>query len=166
MNYDVRSVADERITALASLRFSTTDMTMVLEQVTRTATDLMPASLGSSLILWDPDGESYVTAASTVPEQDIGATTTAVRRRAGATRWIIDNRAPLVVEDTADHPLGDGGLVDDFGIRSFVGAPVGDDEREEEAKNLGDDQLLTETELPDGNVAKVYETERAMSGQM
>ena len=37
----------------------------------------------------------------------------------------------------------------------------GDEEREEEAKNLTDDQLLTEAELPDGTVVKVYETDRA-----
>ncbi len=37
----------------------------------------------------------------------------------------------------------------------------GDEERENEAKNLSDDQLLCETELPGGKVAKVYETERA-----
>ena len=37
----------------------------------------------------------------------------------------------------------------------------GDDEREAEAKNVSDDQLLCETELPDGTVAKVYETETA-----
>ena len=37
----------------------------------------------------------------------------------------------------------------------------GDEEREEEAKNLSDDQLLTEAELSDGTVVKVYETDRA-----
>ena len=37
----------------------------------------------------------------------------------------------------------------------------GDEEREEEARNLSDDQLLTEAELPDGTVVKVYETDRA-----
>ncbi len=37
----------------------------------------------------------------------------------------------------------------------------GDEEREQEAKNLSDDQLLTEIELADGAVAKVYETEKA-----
>jgi len=37
----------------------------------------------------------------------------------------------------------------------------GDEEREEEAKNLSNDQLLTEAELPDGTVVKVYETDRA-----
>ena len=37
----------------------------------------------------------------------------------------------------------------------------GDEEREEEAKNLSDDQLLTEAELPDGTAVKVYETDRA-----
>ena len=37
----------------------------------------------------------------------------------------------------------------------------GDEEREDEAKNLTDDQLLTEAELPDGTAVKVYETDRA-----
>ncbi len=37
----------------------------------------------------------------------------------------------------------------------------GDEEREEEAKNLSDDQLLTSTLLEDGTTVKVYETDRA-----
>ena len=37
----------------------------------------------------------------------------------------------------------------------------GDEEREAEAKNLGDDQLLCETDLENGTMAKVYETDRA-----
>lgn len=37
----------------------------------------------------------------------------------------------------------------------------GDDERKEEADNLSEDQLLCEAPLPDGSVAKVYETDRA-----
>ena len=37
----------------------------------------------------------------------------------------------------------------------------GDEEREAEAKNLTDDQLLCEAQLTDGNIAKVYETDRA-----
>jgi DNA topoisomerase-3 len=37
----------------------------------------------------------------------------------------------------------------------------GDEEREAEANNLSDDQLLCETTLADGSAAKVYETDRA-----
>ena len=37
----------------------------------------------------------------------------------------------------------------------------GDEEREAEAKNLGDDQLLCEADLENGTMAKVYETDRA-----
>ncbi len=37
----------------------------------------------------------------------------------------------------------------------------GDEEREEESKNLTDDQLLTEASLEDGTTVKVYETDKA-----
>ena len=37
----------------------------------------------------------------------------------------------------------------------------GDEEREQESKNLSDDQLITETTLDDGTKVKVYETDRA-----
>ena len=37
----------------------------------------------------------------------------------------------------------------------------GDEEREQESKNLSDDQLLTEATLDDGTKVKVYETDRA-----
>ncbi|MED5456290.1 MAG: DNA topoisomerase III [Verrucomicrobiota bacterium] len=37
----------------------------------------------------------------------------------------------------------------------------GDEEREQESKNLSDDQLLTEASLDDGTKVKVYETDRA-----
>ena len=37
----------------------------------------------------------------------------------------------------------------------------GDEEREQESKNLSDDQLITEAALDDGTKVKVYETDRA-----
>ena len=37
----------------------------------------------------------------------------------------------------------------------------GDEEREEESKNLTDDQLLTEASLEEGATVKVYETDKA-----
>lgn len=124
-----RPVTGDRLLALASLTLSSRNLQHSLDEVARVTTELLPATFGASVILWDASAETYTLASSTVPGQEPGLPAQAVRTRNGATRWIIDRGEPLVVSDTSTHPLGNGKLIRDFNVPSFVGVPI---QREQE----------------------------------
>ena len=117
-----------RLAALAELVLPPQGVQPLLMRIAEVATELLPA-YGASVILWDERTEAYTVSSTTVPGQQVGTITTTVRRQGGATRWIIDNREPLIVTDTASHQLGGGRLIEEHGVRSFVGLPLLDGDR-------------------------------------
>jgi len=121
--------SNDRLIALASIGLSNHDSPAVLEQIADIAARLLPASLGASVILWNSAIESYTSAASRVSGQESTAPVSAIRNRADATRWIIDNAEQLVIEDAKRHPLGGGSLIQDHGVGAFIGMPIVADDR-------------------------------------
>ncbi|MBT8198425.1 MAG: GAF domain-containing protein, partial [Acidimicrobiia bacterium] len=113
-----------RLMALASLELVPGDPQRLLDQIAGVATALLSATLGASVITWNPQTEEYVTAASTVPGQERRAVATSVRRTGGMTRAIIDSRRPMIVTDTTTSEGNNGRLIDEYGIRAFVGVPI------------------------------------------
>lgn len=130
---DTPSADARRAARLAALAGTTLDpfapSDEVLLQICDVATDFFPASKGASVVLWDDVGEEFTTAASTVPGQERDDPARRVRRSGGATRWIIDNRQPVVVPDTRDDPFGAGEMIDDYGIGAYIGYPIVVDHR-------------------------------------
>lgn len=111
-----------RYAALAELRLvGEVTLDAVLRQVVAAATDLLPATLGSSIVLWDPGRQEFTVGATTVA--DPPGVSPQSRRSDGATRWIADRQQPLVVTNTHHDPFGVPGMVAD-GVRSYAGVPV------------------------------------------
>ncbi len=111
-----------RYAALAELRLvGEVTLDAVLRQVVAAATDLLPATLGASIVLWDPGRQEFTVGATTVadPESVSGRS----RRSDGATRWIVDQQQPLVVTNTHHDPFVADGMIAD-GVRSYAGVPV------------------------------------------
>ncbi len=115
-----------RMAALAGLDLLTGEsLPDVLARVASAAMSLLPASLGASVILWNPDRGSFTTAASTVPGQTGETSARRVRRKAGASRWIVDHLEPLIVPDVAaDQRLDHNPMVTEYGIRAYAGLPL------------------------------------------
>jgi PAS domain S-box-containing protein len=99
------------------------ELQIVLERVARVVTEVLPAA-GASVILYDEKAQEFVVSASTVPGQNPASGKDRVRKTGGATRWIIENRQPLVVSDVRNDPHGANPMLTEYGLQSYVGMPL------------------------------------------
>ena len=100
------------------------ELRAVLDQIVQHVTRLLPASGGASVILWDAGQQQFDLCATTVPHQSAQEAARRIRRRGGATRWIIDHREALVVPDVHDDPRGANPMLAQFGLRAYAGFPL------------------------------------------
>ena len=115
--------------ALASIELSISqaaELETVLETIIKSCTELLPATHGASMILWDKEGEKFNTSASTVPGLESGKFANQTRAKGGATHWILNNNQPLVVKDVRDDPFREGRIMPDYGAKAYVGLPLVD----------------------------------------
>jgi PAS domain S-box-containing protein len=117
----------DRQAALAAIELSINqphELQNVLEEVVVRNTELLPASHGASIILWDDEKEMFHVSATTVPELESGAFTRDTRSSGGVTRWILDNAKPVVISDVSEDPFRAGRTMPDHGVRAYAGVPL------------------------------------------
>lgn len=115
----------ERLAGLAELDLvASGSVESVLDAVAQAATELLPATRGASVILWNAASAEYEMASSTVPGQGRATALNEVRAEGGATRWVLDNEAPLIVDDVSQHQLATNKMLVDYGIGAFVAVPI------------------------------------------
>lgn len=117
----------QRQSALADMELvlsTETELQNALENIVQVATDLLPATGGASVILWDERQQAFVQSAATVPGQAPQMTRQRVRQQGGATRWIIDHREPLVVSDIQADPFGANPVLAEYGLKAYAGMPL------------------------------------------
>lgn len=101
------------------------DLQIMLDRTVKFVTDSLKANGGSSVVLWDKHSETFVQSSSTVKQQtDKQIAANRVRQKGGATRWIIDNRQTLVVEDVKDDPFRANSILHEYGIQAYIGTPL------------------------------------------
>lgn len=100
-----------------------TETAVVLDQVTRSAQSLLPAS-EASLILWDAAHEKFSVSSSTVAEQPPQYAERRVRRQGGASRWIVDHQEPVVVGDIEHDPFSAAEILREGDFRAYLGVPI------------------------------------------
>lgn len=116
-----------RQSALADLQLAINQpaqLQALLESIVDVVTRLLPASVGSSIILWDDTRQDFVTSATTVPQQESRMVAQRVRRHGGATRHVVSTGQPVVVADVAEDPFGANPMTHEYGVRSYVGVPL------------------------------------------
>jgi PAS domain S-box-containing protein len=116
-----------RLAALAGLELAVNEqreLQAVLDRAVRIVTDLLPASGGASVILWDATKESFTVSSSTVPGQEANLGAKRVRVQGGASRWIVDRRQPMIVPDIREDPFSANRLLPDFGLQAYAGVPL------------------------------------------
>lgn len=96
----------------------------VLEQIVTIVTDSLNIDKGASIILWNTEAETFTISATTVFDQKSPATAQCVRKRGGATRWIIDHGELLIVADTSTDPFGPNNMIRENGIGAYAGVPL------------------------------------------
>ena len=116
----------QRQSALAGLKIALhqpQELQTVLEKVVQAVAWLMPAS-DASIILWDKATDTFTTSASTVKNQASQAPMQRVRKREGATRWIIQHQQQLVVPDIQQDQFGANQMLSEYGYSSYAGVPL------------------------------------------
>ncbi len=118
---------NRRQAALASLELSINqqhELQAVLDRAVKIVTELLPATGGASVVLWDATKESFTVSASTVPGQEPNLGAKKVRSSGGASRWIVDRCQPMIVPDIREDPFNANRMLSDFGLRAYAGVPM------------------------------------------
>ncbi len=100
------------------------ELQSVLDRVAQLAGELLPASAGASVLLWDKHAQAFVVSSTSVPGQSPEEPARRVRRQGGATRWIVDHQQPLIVPDVAQDPFGANPMLPEAGIQAYAGVPL------------------------------------------
>lgn len=116
-----------RQAALAEIELSINqpdELQATLNRITQVATELLPASGGASVLLWNAESEAFYVSASTVPGQPPQMTAKRVRQQEGATRWIVDHREPVIVSDIRHDPFTANRMLPEYGLHAYAGIPL------------------------------------------
>jgi len=100
------------------------ELRSVLDKIVSASTELLPATHGASVILWDSQANAFFVSATTVPGLEPRTFTKETRSSGGVTRWVMDNAQPCVVNDVQDDPFRSGRKMPDYGVRAYVGMPL------------------------------------------
>ncbi|MCG3208875.1 MAG: hypothetical protein FOGNACKC_02488 [Anaerolineae bacterium] len=95
-----------------------------LAHIAEVSTNLLPASGGASVILWDAKNDEFSVSATTVPGQQSHQAAQRVRRRGGATRWIIEHHQPVIVPDVRRDPFTANSMLPQYSLQAYVGMPL------------------------------------------
>ncbi len=117
----------ERQSALAEIELTINkpqELSALLDAIVDTTTRLLPAGGGSSIILWQPESKSFTVSASTVSNQSPGFATSRVRKEKGATRWILEQKKPMVVSDIRNDPFTANRMLVESNLKAYAGVPL------------------------------------------
>ncbi len=127
----MRTLADDaaretaRLAALAGLEFlGGGSLADTLLLITEAATELLPASRGASVLLWDAQSETFTTSASTLGDPHGPSTASRARKRGGASRHIVDTQQPFIVPDVDEALIEPNAMIRDEAIRAYAGVPI------------------------------------------
>jgi PAS domain S-box-containing protein len=123
----VLEIQHRRQSALASIELAInqqSELRVVLDRIVQVVTEVLPASGGASITLWDPARETFTISSSTVPRQETDMTARRVRAEGGASRWIVDRRQPMIVTDIREDPFRANQMLSDYGLKAYAGVPL------------------------------------------
>ncbi|MCB8980952.1 MAG: GAF domain-containing protein [Ardenticatenaceae bacterium] len=95
----------------------------VLDRIVEVVTELLPATGGASIILWDEHNGTTAVSASNIPGQPPQMGASRVRTE-GATNWVITQKRPLLVPNIQEDPFGANPMLREYGLNAYVGLPL------------------------------------------
>jgi PAS domain S-box-containing protein len=116
-----------RQAALAGLELAINqqhELQAIMDRVVQIVTELLPATGGASMLLWDAKKETFTISSSSVPYQEANLSAKRVRLQGGASRWIVDRRQPMIVGDIREDPFTANQMLPDFGLQAYAGVPL------------------------------------------
>ncbi len=100
------------------------ELQVVLDSIVEATRQYLPASGGASICLWDKENEEYFISSSNVEGQSKTVTAQRVRKKGGATRWIIDNCQPIIMPDIRTDPFTANPLLYETHLKAYAGVPL------------------------------------------
>ena len=100
------------------------ELQSVLDQIAEITTQLLPASGGTSVALWDQNSNDFWISSSTMPEPMKSIIDRFVRRPTGPSHWILTNKKIVVTPDAANDPFGPNLTLTEHSYRAYVGVPL------------------------------------------
>ncbi|PKN71794.1 MAG: hypothetical protein CVU50_10035 [Candidatus Cloacimonetes bacterium HGW-Cloacimonetes-3] len=119
--YSARQAELAQISLAVNQPFELQHLLLQIAQVTET---FLPSTGGASIVLWNKQTLQYAVSASTVPGQGLSTTKDRVRTEHGATRWIIDNKQPIIMNNIAEDPFTANPMLPEFGLHAYAGIPL------------------------------------------
>lgn len=105
----------------------TEDTSKILNQIVDTVRFLIGCDK-ASVVLWNTKTKTFETSASS--ETLTRPIAQRVRPEGGATRWIIDNQKPLLINDVNLNPFAQNEVTTEGGIQAFLGVPISREDRQ------------------------------------
>lgn len=115
-----------RQAALAEVELSINqphELQSVLNRITQVIAELLPATGGTSIILWDAQTGSFSTRAPTTFGQ-LSQTEWQHIHHWQVSHWIVEQKLPFVVSDASDDPFESSVLLTELGLQAYVGVPL------------------------------------------
>ncbi|MGL4608417.1 MAG: diguanylate cyclase [Trueperaceae bacterium] len=109
-----------RLKSLAELSLLTKDLPSLFEKIVRVTSTLLPASAGSSVVLWDEEDQTFRRKATTISAQDPDVT----RVENEVTRWVTEHKRPYSVPDVSHNSFETVPLLARLGLGAFIAAPL------------------------------------------
>ncbi len=100
------------------------ELQQLLLQIATVTEKYLPTTGGASIVLWNQRTCQYAVSASTVPDQGLTTTKERVRTEKGATRWIIDNKRPIIMSDIAEDPFVANPMLPEYHLNAYAGIPL------------------------------------------
>jgi diguanylate cyclase (GGDEF)-like protein len=116
-----------RVAALAEVDLHASSLGQVLARIAQVTSELLPADLGASVVLWDARSEQFTTASTTVPGGAMPLDQ--LRNTGGVSRLVVDRRQAVAVPDLAENPVDLNPVTVARGIRAYVATPILFDDR-------------------------------------
>ncbi len=96
----------------------------LLDYIAQITKQTLQASGGASVVLWNADKETFSIFSTTIPNQNVEKIVKRIRRKGGATRWIIDNRQTLAIPNASQTPFSPNPMLSEFGHNAYAGVPL------------------------------------------
>lgn len=100
------------------------ELKTVLDRITRSALERLPADGGAGVILWDEETSRFELKSFTSNQENIVDSLSELPGMAGATGWIVKNVKPLIVSDILKEPFYAEIILRKLHIRSYIGVPL------------------------------------------
>ena len=104
----------------------TEDTSKILNQIVDTVRFLIGCDK-ASVVLWNTQTKTFETSVSS--ETLSRPIAQRVRSEGGATRWIIDNQKPLLINDVNLNPFSQNAVTTEGSIQAFLGVPISHEDR-------------------------------------